>query len=58
MRPIGLEDILGRERYGAEIDGVIDVPTHLPTASFATVEIVDALGPDLVATAVPAEVPA
>ncbi len=45
-------------REAPEIDGVIDVPTHLRTGSFATVEIVDALGPDLVATAVPAEVPA
>jgi ribosomal protein S12 methylthiotransferase len=45
-------------REAPEIDGLIDVPEHLPTGSFAPVEIVDALGPDLVATAAHAEVTA
>jgi ribosomal protein S12 methylthiotransferase len=36
-------------REAPEIDGVIDVPDHLVTGSFATVRIVDAMGPDLVA---------
>jgi ribosomal protein S12 methylthiotransferase len=36
-------------REAPEIDGIITVPAHLPTGEFAAVEIVDALGPDLVA---------
>ncbi len=36
-------------REAPEIDGIIEVPAHLPAGSFARVEIVDALGPDLVA---------
>lgn len=36
-------------REAPEIDGIIEVPAHLPAGSFVRVEIVDALGPDLVA---------
>ncbi len=36
-------------REAPEIDGVIHVPAHLEPATFQTVTIVDALGPDLVA---------
>lgn len=35
-------------REAPEIDGIIGVPEHLPVGEFATVSIVDALGPDLV----------
>lgn len=38
-------------REAPEIDGVIEVPAHLVTGTFATVRIVDAMGPDLVAEA-------
>jgi type I restriction enzyme R subunit len=37
-------------REAPEIDGVIEVPATLPVGSFAEVRIVDAMGPDLVAT--------
>lgn len=37
-------------REAPEIDGVIQVPDHLPVGSFATVRVVAAAGPDLVAT--------
>ena len=37
-------------REAPEIDGIVTVPDDLPVGSFATVEIVAALGPDLVAT--------
>jgi ribosomal protein S12 methylthiotransferase len=36
-------------REAPEIDGVIEVPTTLPTGAFRHVEVVDAAGPDLVA---------
>jgi ribosomal protein S12 methylthiotransferase len=36
-------------REAPEIDGVIEVPDHLPVGQFASVRIVDAMGPDLVA---------
>ncbi|MEO8267676.1 MAG: 30S ribosomal protein S12 methylthiotransferase RimO [Ilumatobacteraceae bacterium] len=36
-------------REAPEIDGVIEVPTHLAVGEFHSVRIVDALGPDLVA---------
>ena len=36
-------------REAPEIDGTIAVPTELPVGEFATVEVTDALGPDLVA---------
>lgn len=36
-------------REAPEIDGVVNVPRTLPTGTFATVEVIDALGPDLVA---------
>jgi ribosomal protein S12 methylthiotransferase len=36
-------------REAPEIDGIIEVPAHLPAGSFARVEIVGALGPDLFA---------
>jgi ribosomal protein S12 methylthiotransferase len=36
-------------REAPEIDGIVNLPTDLPQGSFATVKIVDALGPDLVA---------
>ena len=36
-------------REAPEIDGIITVSEHLPVGEFATVTIVDALGPDLVA---------
>jgi ribosomal protein S12 methylthiotransferase len=37
-------------REAPEIDGIVEVPDDLPVGEFADVEIVDALGPDLVAT--------
>ena len=37
-------------REAPEIDGVIEVPHDLPVGSFVDVHIVDAMGPDLVAT--------
>lgn len=41
---------VGRSHHEApQIDGIIRVPTTLPTGSFATLRIVDAHGPDLVA---------
>jgi ribosomal protein S12 methylthiotransferase len=36
-------------REAPEIDGIVHVADELPAAGFATVDIVDALGPDLVA---------
>jgi ribosomal protein S12 methylthiotransferase len=48
-----LVDAPGRarsHREAPEIDGVIRVPRHLAVGSWAPVEIVDALGPDLVAS--------
>lgn len=36
-------------REAPEIDGIVQVPAELPAGSFATVRVVDALGPDLVA---------
>jgi ribosomal protein S12 methylthiotransferase len=36
-------------REAPEIDGVVLVPSSLPTGTFHTVHVVDALGPDLVA---------
>ena len=44
-------------REAPEIDGVIEVPDHLMVGAFATVRIVDAMGPDLVAEAVSSRVP-
>jgi ribosomal protein S12 methylthiotransferase len=38
-------------REAPEIDGVIEVPANLAVGEFATVRIVDAMGPDLVAEA-------
>jgi ribosomal protein S12 methylthiotransferase len=35
-------------REAPEIDGVVNLPEHLEPGTFATVEVVDALGPDLV----------
>ena len=41
---------IGRShREAPEIDGIVEVPADLPVGEFADVEIVDALGPDLVA---------
>jgi ribosomal protein S12 methylthiotransferase len=47
-------------REAPEIDGVISVPEHLEVGSLVPVTVVDALGPDLVATVAdePGEVPA
>ena len=39
-------------REAPEIDGIIEVPEHLVVGSFVEVEIVDAMGPDLVASPV------
>jgi ribosomal protein S12 methylthiotransferase len=40
---------IGRtHREAPEIDGVVNVPPHLEPGTFATVTVVDALGPDLV----------
>ena len=39
-------------REAPEIDGIVTVPDHLAVGQFHDVEIVDALGPDLVAVAV------
>jgi ribosomal protein S12 methylthiotransferase len=36
-------------REAPEIDGIVHVADDLPAGGFATVDIVDALGPDLVA---------
>jgi ribosomal protein S12 methylthiotransferase len=36
-------------REAPEIDGIVKVPATLPVREFATVEIVDAMGPDVVA---------
>jgi len=36
-------------REAPEIDGIVEVPHDLPVGAFATVRVVDALGPDLVA---------
>ena len=36
-------------REAPEIDGIVNLPSDLSQGSFATVTIVDALGPDLVA---------
>ncbi len=45
-------------REAPEIDGTIAVPSDLPVGEFATVEVTDAFGPDLVAqTALLTEVP-
>jgi ribosomal protein S12 methylthiotransferase len=35
-------------REAPEIDGIIEVPDHLPVGEFAQVTIIDAMGPDLV----------
>jgi len=35
-------------REAPEIDGIIEVPHHLPVGEFAQVTIIDAMGPDLV----------
>ena len=40
-------------REAPEIDGIISVPEHLATGQFHTVSLVEAMGPDLVAEAVP-----
>ncbi|WP_420436324.1 30S ribosomal protein S12 methylthiotransferase RimO [Candidatus Poriferisocius sp.] len=40
-------------REAPEIDGVIAVPDHLTVGQFHTVKVTDALGPDLLAEAVP-----
>ena len=45
-------------REAPEIDGVVEVPDHLPIGQFAQVQVIDALGPDLVAVAVVAQVDA
>ncbi|MCB1038422.1 MAG: 30S ribosomal protein S12 methylthiotransferase RimO, partial [Acidimicrobiales bacterium] len=34
-------------REAPEIDGVVGVPEHLPTGTFATLTVTGALGPDL-----------
>ena len=39
-------------REAPEIDGIVELPPDLPVGSFATVRVVDALGPDLVAETV------
>ena len=39
-------------REAPEIDGVVQVPTALPVGSWAQLEIVDVIGPDLVGTPV------
>ena len=36
-------------REAPEIDGIVQVPEHLAVGTFVTVEVVDAMGPDLVA---------
>ena len=41
-------------REAPEIDGIVNVPAALAVGTFATVRVVDALGPDLVAEQVPA----
>jgi ribosomal protein S12 methylthiotransferase len=38
-------------REAPEIDGIIEVPAHLPVGQFVEVRIIDAMGPDLVAEA-------
>jgi ribosomal protein S12 methylthiotransferase len=43
-------------REAPEIDGVVTVPTGLEVGSFAELEVVGALGPDLIAEPVPAAV--
>ncbi|HEX7095559.1 MAG TPA: 30S ribosomal protein S12 methylthiotransferase RimO [Acidimicrobiales bacterium] len=41
---------IGRtHREAPEIDGIVQVPTDLPAGMFATVRVIDALGPDLIA---------
>ena len=42
-------------REAPEIDGIITVPDHLTVGAFVEVDIVDALGPDLVAVATAGE---
>jgi ribosomal protein S12 methylthiotransferase len=39
-------------REAPEIDGIVQLPTRIPVGSFARVQVVDALGPDLVAVEV------
>jgi ribosomal protein S12 methylthiotransferase len=39
-------------REAPEIDGIVEVPEHLDVGTFVEVEIVDAMGPDLVAAPV------
>jgi ribosomal protein S12 methylthiotransferase len=39
-------------REAPEIDGIVQLPEHLTPGDFVTVEVVDALGPDLVAAEV------
>ncbi len=41
-------------REAPEIDGVVELPADLAVGTFVDVEVVDAMGPDLVAVAVPA----
>ncbi len=36
--------------YAATLDGTVEVPRHLDVGSFATVRVVNAMGPDLIAT--------
>ena len=49
------EPEVGRShREAPEIDGIVHVPAALTVGTLATVRVVDALGPDLVAEQVPA----
>jgi ribosomal protein S12 methylthiotransferase len=49
------EPEVGRShREAPEIDGIVHVPAALTAGQLATVRVVDALGPDLVAELVPA----
>lgn len=43
-------------REAPEIDGIVSVPQTLPVGEFATVEIIGAMGPDLIAEALDGEV--
>ncbi|MCC6436964.1 MAG: 30S ribosomal protein S12 methylthiotransferase RimO [Acidimicrobiales bacterium] len=50
LRVLVDEPGVGRSfREAPEIDGIVELPSDIPVGSFATVRIVDALGPDLVA---------
>ena len=44
-------------REAPEIDGIVNVPRHLAVGSFHTLEVVDSIGPDLVAAEI-TEIPA